>query len=141
MYDNTGRNQNGQLGLGHTNDALSPQLVQALSGQEVTSVAGGAEHTIATTSKGEVSCVALMRDARAGFVWAEDSVCVGGAEHTSATTSKGEVGCAALIGDAHENDELSDEMNDEHTIASTSKGEGGCTALMRNTLVFVTGQV
>ncbi|KAF5831565.1 regulator of chromosome condensation 1/beta-lactamase-inhibitor protein II [Dunaliella salina] len=49
-----GRNQNGQLGLGHNSDVLSPQLVQAFSGQEVANVAGGAEHTIAAMASGEV---------------------------------------------------------------------------------------
>jgi alpha-tubulin suppressor-like RCC1 family protein len=95
-----GRNQNGQLGLGHTHDQLSPQLVQslavsvalgvalekqsmyahaaiaqadttvgcfchdwsiawytALQGQQIASVAGGAEHTIAATTTGRVSCM------------------------------------------------------------------------------------
>lgn len=49
-----GRNQNGQLGLGSTDDQLSPQLVSALQGQQVISVATGAEHSVATTSTGEV---------------------------------------------------------------------------------------
>ncbi|GFH12745.1 UV-resistance 8 protein, partial [Haematococcus lacustris] len=59
-----GRNQNGQLGLGHTEDQLSPQRVEALQvrsmqnwpghGHCVASVAGGAEHSIAATSQGKV---------------------------------------------------------------------------------------
>ncbi|GFR49976.1 hypothetical protein Agub_g12117, partial [Astrephomene gubernaculifera] len=38
-----GRNQNGQLGLGHTHDCLSPQRVVALQGERVVSVAAGSE--------------------------------------------------------------------------------------------------
>lgn len=49
-----GRNQNGQLGLGHTQDSLSPQLVQALEGQKVSSVACGAEHSAISTIHGQV---------------------------------------------------------------------------------------
>ncbi|KAG2485744.1 hypothetical protein HYH03_015553 [Edaphochlamys debaryana] len=49
-----GRNQNGQLGLGHTNDCLSPQRVEALAGEVVTSVACGSEHSLAATAKGQV---------------------------------------------------------------------------------------
>lgn len=53
-----GRNQNGQLGLGHNEDALSPQLVRDLQAdkQAVTSIACGAEHSIAATVNGEVFC-------------------------------------------------------------------------------------
>lgn len=47
-----GRNQNGQLGLGHTNDGLSPQLVTALQGQRIASVACGSEHSLAATEQG-----------------------------------------------------------------------------------------
>lgn len=49
-----GRNQNGQLGHGNTNDLLSPQRVAGLQGKVVTSVAGGAEHSVIATDKGEV---------------------------------------------------------------------------------------
>ncbi|KAG2425442.1 hypothetical protein HXX76_013652 [Chlamydomonas incerta] len=49
-----GRNQNGQLGLGHTNDCLSPQLVTALQGERVSSVACGSEHSLAATEAGTV---------------------------------------------------------------------------------------
>ncbi|EFJ39741.1 hypothetical protein VOLCADRAFT_70529 [Volvox carteri f. nagariensis] len=49
-----GRNQNGQLGLGHTNDCLSPQLVVALQGERVRSVACGSEHSLAATESGTV---------------------------------------------------------------------------------------
>ncbi|GLC44604.1 hypothetical protein PLESTB_001324500 [Pleodorina starrii] len=49
-----GRNQNGQLGLGHTNDCLSPQRVVALQGERVRSVACGSEHSLAATESGAV---------------------------------------------------------------------------------------
>ncbi|GLI62584.1 hypothetical protein VaNZ11_005258 [Volvox africanus] len=49
-----GRNQNGQLGLGHTNDCLSPQRVVALQGEKILSVACGSEHSLAATEKGTV---------------------------------------------------------------------------------------
>uniref|UniRef100_A0A7S0RRV6 RCC1-like domain-containing protein n=1 Tax=Chlamydomonas leiostraca TaxID=1034604 RepID=A0A7S0RRV6_9CHLO len=49
-----GRNQAGQLGLGHSEDQLTPQLVGALSGQRVASIACGAEHSVASTSTGQV---------------------------------------------------------------------------------------
>lgn len=49
-----GRNQNGQLGHGNTNDMLSPKQVDDLKGKVVTSVAAGAEHTVVATSDGEV---------------------------------------------------------------------------------------
>ncbi|KAK9824201.1 hypothetical protein WJX72_008492 [[Myrmecia] bisecta] len=49
-----GRNQNGQLGLGNTQDSLGPQLVQALKGDPATSIACGAEHTLVATASGEV---------------------------------------------------------------------------------------
>jgi len=44
-----GRNQNGQLGLGHANDSLVPCPVAALAGKKVTSVACGAEHSLCST--------------------------------------------------------------------------------------------
>lgn len=49
-----GRNQNGQLGLGDTADVLAPRRVTDLQGQVVTSVAGGAEHSVVATSDGHV---------------------------------------------------------------------------------------
>eukprot|EP00891_Asterochloris_glomerata_P007758 jgi/Astpho2/7758/Aster-07597 len=58
-----GRNQNGQLGLGTSHDALSPSLIEALKGsvvdfavqdQRVISVACGAEHSVASVESGEV---------------------------------------------------------------------------------------
>ncbi|OWM76355.1 ultraviolet-B receptor UVR8 isoform X2 [Punica granatum] len=49
-----GRNQNGQLGLGHTEDSLMPQKIQAFRGLSVKMVAAGAEHTAAITDDGEL---------------------------------------------------------------------------------------
>ncbi|KAI3990988.1 hypothetical protein MKX01_026172 [Papaver californicum] len=49
-----GRNQNGQLGLGTTEDSLVPQKVQAFQGISVKMVAAGAEHTAAVTEDGEL---------------------------------------------------------------------------------------
>eukprot|EP00877_Chromochloris_zofingiensis_P008815 jgi/Chrzof1/4187/Cz14g02070.t1 len=49
-----GRNQNGQLGHGNTSDVLSPKLVEGLKCKVVTSIAAGAEHTVAATQDGEV---------------------------------------------------------------------------------------
>eukprot|EP00879_Flechtneria_rotunda_P006078 GHRR01006391.1.p1 GENE.GHRR01006391.1~~GHRR01006391.1.p1 ORF type:complete len:467 (+),score=165.58 GHRR01006391.1:204-1604(+) len=49
-----GRNQNGQLGHGNTNDVLSPKMVEELQGKFVTSVAAGAEHSAIATSDGEM---------------------------------------------------------------------------------------
>lgn len=49
-----GRNQNGQLGLGTTEDSLVPQKIQAFQGVSVKMVAAGAEHTAAVTEDGEL---------------------------------------------------------------------------------------
>ncbi|CAK7354710.1 unnamed protein product [Dovyalis caffra] len=49
-----GRNQNGQLGLGTTEDSLLPQKIQAFQGVSVKMVAAGAEHTVAVTEDGEL---------------------------------------------------------------------------------------
>ncbi|XP_078172079.1 regulator of chromosome condensation (RCC1) family protein [Carex rostrata] len=49
-----GRNQNGQLGLGTTEDSLLPQKIQAFEGICVKMVAAGAEHTAAVTEDGEL---------------------------------------------------------------------------------------
>ncbi|KAG6595606.1 Ultraviolet-B receptor UVR8, partial [Cucurbita argyrosperma subsp. sororia] len=49
-----GRNQNGQLGLGTTEDALVPQKIQAFQGISIKMVAAGAEHTAAVTEDGEL---------------------------------------------------------------------------------------
>ncbi|XP_008442150.1 ultraviolet-B receptor UVR8 isoform X2 [Cucumis melo] len=49
-----GRNQNGQLGLGTTEDSLVPQKIQAFEGIPIKMVAAGAEHTAAVTEDGEL---------------------------------------------------------------------------------------
>uniref|UniRef100_A0A5B7BRW3 Putative ultraviolet-B receptor UVR8 n=1 Tax=Davidia involucrata TaxID=16924 RepID=A0A5B7BRW3_DAVIN len=49
-----GRNQNGQLGLGTTEDSLVPQKIAAFQGVSVKMVAAGAEHTAAVTEDGEL---------------------------------------------------------------------------------------
>lgn len=49
-----GRNQNGQLGLGNTEDSLVPQKIQAFQGIAVKMVAAGAEHTAAVTEDGDL---------------------------------------------------------------------------------------
>eukprot|EP00262_Sarcandra_glabra_P007883 TRINITY_DN20990_c0_g1_i1.p1 TRINITY_DN20990_c0_g1~~TRINITY_DN20990_c0_g1_i1.p1 ORF type:complete len:441 (+),score=87.48 TRINITY_DN20990_c0_g1_i1:226-1548(+) len=49
-----GRNQNGQLGLGTTDDSLVPQIIQAFQGISVKMIAAGAEHTAAVTEDGEL---------------------------------------------------------------------------------------
>ncbi|KAF5480549.1 hypothetical protein F2P56_001289 [Juglans regia] len=49
-----GRNQNGQLGLGTTEDSLVPQKIQAFQGVSIKMVAAGAEHTAAVTEAGEL---------------------------------------------------------------------------------------
>ncbi|KAK2656331.1 hypothetical protein Ddye_009383 [Dipteronia dyeriana] len=49
-----GRNQNGQLGLGTTEDSLVPQKIQAFQGVSIKMVAAGAEHTVAVTEDGDI---------------------------------------------------------------------------------------
>lgn len=49
-----GRNQNGQLGLGTTEDCPVPQKIEAFQGIFVKMVAAGAEHTAAVTEDGEL---------------------------------------------------------------------------------------
>ncbi|KAM0855667.1 hypothetical protein ACQ4PT_049609 [Festuca glaucescens] len=49
-----GRNQNGQLGLGTTEDSLLPQKIQAFEGICVKMIAAGAEHTAAVTEDGDI---------------------------------------------------------------------------------------
>uniref|UniRef100_J3LDS2 RCC1-like domain-containing protein n=1 Tax=Oryza brachyantha TaxID=4533 RepID=J3LDS2_ORYBR len=49
-----GRNQNGQLGLGNTDDSLIPQKIQAFEGVRVKMIAAGAEHTAAVTEDGDL---------------------------------------------------------------------------------------
>ncbi|KAL3696817.1 hypothetical protein R1sor_010893 [Riccia sorocarpa] len=49
-----GRNQNGQLGLGHNEDSLVPRKVVAFEGIPVKMLAAGAEHTAAVTECGKL---------------------------------------------------------------------------------------
>ncbi|XP_073144915.1 ultraviolet-B receptor UVR8-like isoform X1 [Henckelia pumila] len=49
-----GRNQNGQLGLGNTEDSLVPRKIEAFQGISIKMVAAGAEHTAAVTEDGEL---------------------------------------------------------------------------------------
>nr|AIA22173.1 UVR8 [Gentiana rigescens] len=49
-----GRNQNGQLGLGTTEDSLVPQKIESFQGIAIKMVAAGAEHTAAVTEDGEL---------------------------------------------------------------------------------------
>eukprot|EP01024_Parvocaulis_polyphysoides_P009012 TRINITY_DN12734_c0_g1_i1.p1 TRINITY_DN12734_c0_g1~~TRINITY_DN12734_c0_g1_i1.p1 ORF type:complete len:379 (-),score=26.38 TRINITY_DN12734_c0_g1_i1:202-1338(-) len=49
-----GRNQNGQLGLGHSFDQFNPNPVPALKNKRIKEAACGAEHTIAVCEDGEV---------------------------------------------------------------------------------------
>ncbi|KZV19031.1 hypothetical protein F511_08459, partial [Dorcoceras hygrometricum] len=49
-----GRNQNGQLGLGNTEDSLVPRKVEAFQGISIKMFAAGAEHTVAVTEDGEL---------------------------------------------------------------------------------------
>ncbi|XP_057858700.2 ultraviolet-B receptor UVR8 isoform X2 [Cryptomeria japonica] len=49
-----GRNQNGQLGLGNTEDSLVPQKIQAFEGLAIKMVAAGAEHTVAVSEDGNL---------------------------------------------------------------------------------------
>ncbi|KAL2936214.1 Ultraviolet-B receptor UVR8 [Bienertia sinuspersici] len=49
-----GRNQNGQIGIGTTEDVLVPQKITTFQGTPVKMVAAGAEHSAAVTEAGEV---------------------------------------------------------------------------------------
>ncbi|KAF3631198.1 Ultraviolet-B receptor UVR8 [Capsicum annuum] len=49
-----GRNQNGQLGLGTTEDSLVPRKIEAFKEIPVKMVAAGAEHTAAVSEDGEL---------------------------------------------------------------------------------------
>ncbi|KAK9903587.1 hypothetical protein WJX75_009396 [Coccomyxa subellipsoidea] len=51
-----GRNQNGQLGLGTTSDAILPQPVESLRGLKVCDISCGAEHSMALAGNGAVYC-------------------------------------------------------------------------------------
>ena len=49
-----GRNDDGQLGLGHTDARATPQRVEALCGAGVEAVSCGASHAVFRTSAGDV---------------------------------------------------------------------------------------
>lgn len=49
-----GRGEDGQLGLGDTNDQDEPTYVDALRGVSVQQIACGSGHTVVLTSQGEV---------------------------------------------------------------------------------------
>ncbi|RDX74543.1 Ultraviolet-B receptor UVR8, partial [Mucuna pruriens] len=49
-----GRNQNGELGLGTTEDSLLPQKIQKFEGIRIKMVAAGAEHSVAITGDGNL---------------------------------------------------------------------------------------
>jgi len=52
-----GRNENGQLGHGHTNKSDAPTIVEALDDENVVAAASGRRHTLFLTDKGKVfSC-------------------------------------------------------------------------------------
>ncbi len=55
-----GRNQNGQLGLGCTDDCNMPQKVLAFQGIVVTMLPVGAEHTVAVTESGSLGCLPYL---------------------------------------------------------------------------------
>ncbi len=54
-----GRNEKGQLGLGHAKDRKCPSLVEALEGKKVVTGATGRNHSLLITDEGEVSAVKL----------------------------------------------------------------------------------
>ncbi|CAI9753039.1 unnamed protein product [Fraxinus pennsylvanica] len=49
-----GRNQNGQLGIGTTEDSLVPRKIETFKGVSIKMVAAGAEHTAVVTEDGEL---------------------------------------------------------------------------------------
>jgi alpha-tubulin suppressor-like RCC1 family protein len=67
-----GRNQNGQLGTGDTEDSLQPRLVSALAGKRVSGVAAGAEHSVLCTEDGEVYAFGWGRYGNLGLGDRED---------------------------------------------------------------------
>lgn len=59
-----GRGEDGQLGLGDTNDQDVPTYVDALRGVSVQQIACGSGHTVVLTSQGEV------------FTWGRGAYCI-----------------------------------------------------------------
>ncbi|XP_042494546.1 ultraviolet-B receptor UVR8-like isoform X7 [Macadamia integrifolia] len=99
-----GRNQNGQLGLGHSEDSLFPQKVEAFQGQNMVLVACGWRHTIAVSSSGGLYTYGWSKYGQLGHGDFEDhlvphqlealqddfiSQISGGWRHTMAVTSDG----------------------------------------------------
>ncbi|XP_058186613.1 ultraviolet-B receptor UVR8 isoform X5 [Rhododendron vialii] len=95
-----GRNQNGQLGLGTTEDSLVPQRIDAFQGISVKMVAAGAEHTAAVTDDGELYGWGWGRYGNLGLGDKNDRLVPqkvssveisGGWRHTMALTSNGKL--------------------------------------------------
>eukprot|EP00941_MAST-03F_sp_MAST-3F-sp1_P005053 g5053.t1 len=61
-----GRGEDGQLGLGDTNDQHTPVLIEALKNKKVLGLACGSGHTVVLTSKGEVHTWGRGDDGRLG---------------------------------------------------------------------------
>ncbi|GAX82276.1 hypothetical protein CEUSTIGMA_g9705.t1 [Chlamydomonas eustigma] len=114
-----GRNQNGQLGVGHANDCLSPHCVEALREETVCGIACGSEHSVASTSAGQpvVLSTQLPLPALVSCLYqrwsGEETVCsiACGSEHSVASTSAGQVwawgwGRYGNLGDGNREDRL-----------------------------------
>ncbi|KZV19038.1 hypothetical protein F511_08466 [Dorcoceras hygrometricum] len=95
-----GRNQNGQLGLGNTEDSLVPRKVEAFQGKAIKMFAAGAEHTVAVTEDGELYGWGWGRYGNLGLGDRGDRlvpgivsavVISGGWRHTMAVTSDGKL--------------------------------------------------
>ncbi|XP_058089879.1 ultraviolet-B receptor UVR8 isoform X3 [Magnolia sinica] len=95
-----GRNQNGQLGLGTTEDSLVPQKIQAFQGIAVKMIAAGAEHTAAVTEDGDLYGWGWGRYGNLGLGDRNDRLLPGkvsaveisgGWRHTMAITSDGKL--------------------------------------------------
>ncbi|KAM5577870.1 hypothetical protein ABKV19_008281 [Rosa sericea] len=95
-----GRNQNGQLGLGTTEDSLVPQKIQAFQGEFIKMVAAGAEHTAAVTEDGTLYGWGWGRYGNLGLGDRNDRLVpekvslgnvAGGWRHTMALTSDGKL--------------------------------------------------
>ena len=61
-----GRNEKGQLGVGHTNDLRRPQLVEALIEKEIVSAATGRNHTLFLAKDGSVYACGDNRSGQVG---------------------------------------------------------------------------
>ena len=104
-----GRNENGQLGNGHTSDAEGPSDVIGLT-EPVTSVSGGDLHTCVSLSDGSVRCWGDNYDTQLGNhrptrQWTPQALPIPGADavqlsagtyHTCVTTSAADAYCWGL---------------------------------------------